>query len=209
MNEFTRMLEGYFGAAGRARLAEVKVGIAGAGGLGSNCAAMLVRSGFTRLRIYDFDRVECSNLNRQFYFHDQIGRPKVEALRENLRRINPDLQPETICERITAENVSRCFADCDIVIEAFDCAEAKKMLAKAYLGTGKLYITASGLAGWGNSDNIRINKLRDSLYLVGDDVSEAGNELPPLAPRVNIAAAKEADIALTWTLEKRNGSELE
>ena len=62
----------------------MKIGIAGAGGIGSNVAACLVRSGVQQLKIVDFDSVDESNLNRQFYFHDQIGRPKVQALAENL-----------------------------------------------------------------------------------------------------------------------------
>ena len=61
----------------RTRLAAATVGIAGAGGLGSNCALHLVRSGVGRLVIADFDVVNDSNLNRQFYFRDQIGRKKV------------------------------------------------------------------------------------------------------------------------------------
>ena len=52
----------------------MKVGIAGAGGLGSNCAAALVRTGFRHIKIADFDVVDYSNLNRQFYFLQQAGR---------------------------------------------------------------------------------------------------------------------------------------
>ena len=52
------------------------VGIAGAGGLGSNVAPALVRSGVGKLIIADYDTVSESNLNRQFYFANQIGRPK-------------------------------------------------------------------------------------------------------------------------------------
>ena len=63
------------------RVQEAPVAIAGAGGLGSNCSANLVRVGFRRFRIIDFDRVEASNLDRQFFFQDQIGLPKVEALK--------------------------------------------------------------------------------------------------------------------------------
>ncbi len=58
------------------------VGIAGAGGLGSNCAAHLVRVGFRKLKLVDFDVVETGNLDRQFYFADQVGMYKVEALRQ-------------------------------------------------------------------------------------------------------------------------------
>ena len=46
----------------------MKIGIAGAGGLGSNVAVHLVRSGISSLKICDFDVIENSNLNRQFYF---------------------------------------------------------------------------------------------------------------------------------------------
>ena len=67
------------------------IGIAGAGGLGSNCAMHLVRSGVRKFVIADFDTVSAGNLNRQFFFTDQIGRSKVEALAENLRRIEPSL----------------------------------------------------------------------------------------------------------------------
>ena len=75
----------------KSALIDKKVGIAGAGGLGSNCAAALVRCGLGKLVIADFDHIEESNLNRQFYFRDQLGKIKIEALRENLLRINPDL----------------------------------------------------------------------------------------------------------------------
>ena len=200
MNPFEQALLGYLGEARLDRLGSIRVGIAGAGGLGSNCAAFLVRSGFRKLRVFDFDKVEPSNLNRQFYFLDQVGRPKVEALAENLRRINPDLQLEYSTKAITADNVAIAFADCAIVIEAFDKAEAKKLLAEAYMNSGKLYISASGLAGWGDSDAIRVKQVNASFFLVGDLRSEAGKDLPPFAPRVNVAAAKEADIALAWAL---------
>ena len=50
------------------------IGIAGAGGIGSNVALQLVRGGLGHLKIIDFDHIETSNLNRQFYFSDQIGR---------------------------------------------------------------------------------------------------------------------------------------
>ena len=75
-------------------LEDAKVGIAGAGGLGSNCAMHLVRAGVKRLVIADFDVVSESNLNRQFFFRDQLGMKKVEALKANLLRINPEAEVE-------------------------------------------------------------------------------------------------------------------
>ena len=70
------------------RLAECTVGIAGAGGLGTAVAISLARACVGRLIIIDFDEVEAKNMNRQHYFIDQVGRPKVEALRENLERLD-------------------------------------------------------------------------------------------------------------------------
>jgi sulfur carrier protein ThiS adenylyltransferase len=66
----------------RKRLIEFRIGIAGCGGLGSNCAVALSRVGIGRLILVDFDVVELSNLNRQYYFRDQIGLLKTEALTE-------------------------------------------------------------------------------------------------------------------------------
>lgn len=50
------------------QLAQVRVGIAGLGGLGSHIAVFLARAGVHHLHLVDFDRVDESNLNRQHYF---------------------------------------------------------------------------------------------------------------------------------------------
>ncbi|MEE4292242.1 MAG: ThiF family adenylyltransferase, partial [Cycloclasticus sp.] len=71
------------------KIKQARVGIAGIGGLGSNVAIALTRVGIGQLDIADFDVVEPSNPNRQQYFIDQIGVPKVEALSDILKRINP------------------------------------------------------------------------------------------------------------------------
>ena len=52
----------------RDHLSRFRVGIAGAGGLGSNCAVSLARSGIGTLVISDFDVIEPGNLNRQYFF---------------------------------------------------------------------------------------------------------------------------------------------
>ena len=75
----------------RAIFEKAIVGIAGAGGLGSNCAMHLVRAGIKNLVIADYDSVSPSNLNRQFFFADQLGKQKVYALKENLLRIESRL----------------------------------------------------------------------------------------------------------------------
>ncbi|HAA43523.1 MAG TPA: sulfur carrier protein ThiS adenylyltransferase ThiF [Ruminiclostridium sp.] len=202
MNEFERGLVSYIGEDKLEKLKKVKVGIAGAGGLGSNCAFNLVRSGFCKLKIVDFDVVEPSNLNRQFYFLDQLGMPKVLALKENLERINPEVRIETIQQRVEQYNAKNLFDDCDAVVEAFDRVNCKTMMAERFYSSGKFFVCASGLAGWGNSDDIKVRKVHDKFYMVGDSVSEVKEGVPPISPRVNIAAAKQADLILNYFLNK-------
>ena len=201
MNDFERALAERIGPARFGKVQKARVGIAGAGGLGSNCANLLVRSGFKRFKIVDFDVVEWTNLNRQFYFADQVGQKKIVSLRNNLLRINPDIDIEIVDQKITEDNVAIIFSDCDIVVEALDNPGSKKMLAEAYFNSNKLLVCASGMAGWGNGDDIRIKKIRDNFFLVGDMVAETGPDSPPMAPRVNIVAAKEADIVLSYVLD--------
>lgn len=198
LNDFERCLAGILGEKELAAIQKVKIGIAGAGGLGSNCALFLVRSGFKKFRIVDFDVVEYSNLNRQFYFANQVGRRKVGALKENLLRINPDLEIEALAEKIEQENVHKLFTCCDVVVEALDQACYKKLVVEAYLHSGKLLVAVSGLAGWGISEGIKIRRVKEKFFLVGDLESEVQPARPALAPGVNVAAAKQADVILNY-----------
>jgi sulfur carrier protein ThiS adenylyltransferase len=190
-----------------ARLQSVTIGIAGCGGLGSNCAMHLVRSGFTRFVLVDFDRVEFSNLNRQAFFRDQEGQYKAEALAVNMRAVNPDLDLDIYVERVDVARVKRLFGDCDAVVEAFDRAAAKKRLVEALLPLGRLVVSASGIGGCGDGDALATRKVRDNFYLIGDGVTECSLDTPPLSPRVGIAAAKQADVILAHFLGPLNSKE--
>lgn len=202
MNATRQGITAYLGEAATERLGEFTVGIAGAGGLGSNCAMHLVRSGFARFVIADFDVVEPSNLNRQFYFPTQVGRPKVQALAENLMAIAPDIRVEAHCLRLDRDLARDIFEDCDVVVEAVDDPTAKKMLAEALLMQDKLFVAASGMGGWGRSDAIVTRRLREDFIVVGDMTTECSESAPPLSPMVGVAAAKQADVVLSWALEK-------
>ena len=173
-----------------------RIGIAGAGGLGSNVAMHLVRSGVKHLVIADFDVVSESNLNRQFYFADQLGMPKTGALAANLGRIAAGLELELHCCRVTAENALPLFGRCSIVVEAFDDDDAKEMLIRTLLAAGKTVVAASGMAGIGRSNSMRVRRLGSRLYLAGDGVAAVGPESPPYSPRVGLAAALEANTVL-------------
>ncbi len=205
MSNFEEGIGKYFKDTELAKIRGVRVGIAGAGGLGSNCAVNLVRCGFLDFVVVDYDVVEGSNLNRQFFFDDQVGKAKVEALKDNLLRINPDVRVEAINLKIGKDTIKDLFESCDIVVEAFDEVAFKKLIVETYMSSEKCLVAASGIGGWGNSDNIKIRKVRDTFYIVGDSVSEVGENCPPVSPSVTITAAKQADVVLSYVLRKRSG----
>lgn len=177
------------------RLKAATVGIAGVGGLGSAVAVALARVGVGRLVIADFDVVEPSNLNRQQYFIDQIGLPKVEALAANLQRINPYVAVEAHPTLLSPANIPEIFTPCGIVVEAFDRADMKAMLVDTVLGQmpGATVVAASGLAGYGPNNAITTRKVSSRLYLSGDGTSEARPGSGLMAPRVAIAAGHQAN----------------
>lgn len=200
MDAFRQDLILKLGEATLAKIEKTRIGIAGAGGLGSNCAACLARAGFRRFVIADFDKVDASNLDRQFYFADQIGMKKMEALKTNLLRINPKLELRMLDVKLGPENIRDVFRDCDAVAECLDLAESKQMLVSELLPSGKLIVSASGLGGYGTSDDIRIRRLKPNLVLIGDLASDV-EQSPALSPRVSIAAAKQADVLLEYVAE--------
>jgi sulfur carrier protein ThiS adenylyltransferase len=173
------------------------VGIAGAGGIGSNCAAALIRAGVGKLKIADFDTVSVSNLNRQFYFADQIGMKKVEALFNNLMRIRTDATLSIHPVRVTPQNLSLLFAGCDVVVEAFDHAKEKAWLIEEMFRQlpNTPLVVASGMAGYGKLEKLQVIR-QGNLVVCGDGVSEVTSASPPLAPRVGIVACMEADVVL-------------
>ncbi|MGA2774857.1 MAG: sulfur carrier protein ThiS adenylyltransferase ThiF [Candidatus Omnitrophota bacterium] len=201
METFREDLIKKFGKENLARVEETRIGIAGAGGLGSNCALNLVRSGFKKFKIVDFDIITPSNLDRQFYFLDQVGQKKVDALKINLCRVNPELDIKTEAVKITENNIKELFKNCHIIVECLDTSEGKSMLVNRLLPEGRFIVSASGLGGVGSSDEIRTHRIKENFVVVGDLKSDIKDK-PAVSPRVNIAAAKEADIVLEYVLKK-------
>ncbi|MDH5680417.1 MAG: sulfur carrier protein ThiS adenylyltransferase ThiF [Spirochaetota bacterium] len=180
------------------KVKNASVGIAGVGGLGSAIAIALARLGIGRLVLADFDVVEPSNLNRQQYFVHQIGEKKVEAMKENLERINPYVTVECHCVKLDSENLPRIYGEVDVLVEAFDRPDMKSMLVNSYFESypDKYVVAASGLAGSGNANDIQTRLLGRRLYLVGDRVSAAEPGRGLMAPRVGVAAHHQANKVL-------------
>jgi sulfur carrier protein ThiS adenylyltransferase len=182
------------------------VGIAGLGGLGSAIAIALARVGVGKLVLVDFDVVEPSNLNRQQYFIDQIGMYKVDAIKQNLQRINPYIDYDTQTVLLTAENVPKIFDSVDVLVEAFDAPNTKTMLLETFSRSypEKQIVMASGLAGFEPSNTIITRKMGKTLTIVGDLVTEAKPGTGLMSPRVGVAAHHQANAVLRILLGKNS-----
>jgi sulfur carrier protein ThiS adenylyltransferase len=174
------------------------VGIAGLGGLGSAIAVALARVGVGRLILVDFDVVEPSNLNRQQYFVDQIGMPKVEALQKNIAVINPYVRVQTYQEKLDRNNGERIFQEAEVVVEAFDRAEEKAMLINIVSEKmpDKYIVAASGVAGYGDGNEIKTVRFSSKIFIVGDQKTAAQPGVGLMAPRVGIVAHHQANTVL-------------
>ena len=184
------------------KLSGKRVGIAGAGGLGSNCAVALARVGLGNLVIADFDIVSEGNLNRQYFFYEQIGEKKVVALKENIRRINGNINVEDFDLKLNADDILRIFKNCDVIVEAFDLAEMKQMILETVLDRlpETPIVTGLGMAGWGDNGSIHYRN-EGMLHICGDEKTEIAEDIPPLAPRVGMVANMQANTVLEILLK--------
>lgn len=188
-------------------LQRATVGVMGLGGLGSPLALALARMGIGRLRLADYDVVEPSNLNRQHYFIDQIGQLKTAALKATIARVNPYVAVECIEARLREADIARCFAGVDVLVECFDDPVMKAAALRAALRdlSGVGYVGSSGVAGYGDNNAIRTQRLWARVYLVGDGESEAAPGQGLMAPRVGIAAHQQANQVIRLLLGVEEG----
>ena len=186
------------------KLKKATVGIAGLGGLGSTVAVALARAGVCRLIIADFDKIEKTNLNRQHYSVNQIGRYKVDALTENIKMVNPDVKIDGHIIKLTEENIPQIFAGADAIAECFDKADQKQMIVETVLTkmARPAIVSASGLAGYGKSNQIQTRRVSKRLILVGDNESGTDTGLPLTAPRVWIAASHQANAIIEILIDE-------
>jgi adenylyltransferase/sulfurtransferase len=138
------------GFEGMEKLRSAKVCVVGAGGIGNPVITQLTAMGIGKLRIVDRDVIEVTNLHRQhLYTDDDIGRVKVEAAAERLRKLNPTVEIEpvpTSVTKYTAEDIVKGF---DIVIDALDSVDARYALNDACIkhNIPLIYAGAIGVTG--------------------------------------------------------------
>ena len=185
-------------------LKNASVAVCGLGGLGSHIAINLARSGIGSLHLIDFDVVEPSNLNRQAYSVDDLGKTKTSAMKDQISKINPFIKLKIDNLKIEKENIKELFITDDIVCEAFDNAFYKAMLAQNFhtFFKDKILISASGLAGYGLSNLIKTRQIAKNFFVCGDLESAAQVGRGLMAPRVSLCAAHQANLVLELLANK-------
>lgn len=201
--ELERAFDERFPEGMKEKLRTARAAIAGLGGLGSNIAVMLARSGVGHLFLVDFDRVDVTNLNRQAYRIPHLGMYKTDALREILLEINPYMEIETCCAKVTAENAAELFGSWPIVCEAFDQPENKAMLITTLLAecTALYLVSGNGMAGYGSCNEIQTRQKMRRLFVCGDEKTDIGDGIGLMAPRVAVCAGHQANQVLRLILE--------
>lgn len=186
------------GKALQEKFSSATVAVCGLGGLGSNIAITLARAGVGKLILIDFDKVDITNLHRQQYKANQLGKFKTEALAENIKEISPYTELLLYTERLDENNAPSLLKDADIICEAFDDAEAKAMLIDVVFSElpEKHLVAASGMAGLKSPNSIKTRKITCRFYLCGDGVSEVDDVAGLFAPQVMLCAAHQAQTVL-------------
>lgn len=212
----------YFNDEDLKKIQKTKIMIVGCGGLGSNVATLLVRTGFINIVLVDYDVVELKNLNRQNYFISDIGKEKTDALKEILLNINPYVRVTTVntfLDKGKLLGIIKKYSP-DIIVEAVDKVELKATIFETALTLKKFLITASGIGGFGDIDKIKIIR-RKNYTMIGDlktesisayslntqknrvksKIADNNKTKMPLAPKVVATAAIQADEVLRKILK--------
>ena len=213
----------YFKDEEKEKIKKTKILIIGCGGLGSNIAIILTRVGHDNIIIVDYDKVEMKNLNRQQFFYNEVGKSKVHSIKERLLMINPDIKITAIEKKLTRKLLEKIIKKHkpDIIVEAVDKIKSKAMIFETALSMKKIVITASGVAGFGDIENVKIIRKKD-YTIIGDLSSRCGccdecyrgkKECDlkktlikkgkihmPLAPKVSMIASMQADEVLRRTI---------
>ncbi|MHA1504910.1 MAG: HesA/MoeB/ThiF family protein [Candidatus Heimdallarchaeota archaeon] len=132
------------------KIRKAKAVVIGAGGLGSVTATQLVVLGIGSLRLIDGDVVELSNLQRQLLYREKnIGEPKVEAAKNFLEELNPDVEIEIIQENVSKDNVKEVIDSADFVVDALDKFAPRYVVNRECLKKNIPYLfgAVSGLSG--------------------------------------------------------------
>lgn len=134
------------GADGQARIAAGSVLLVGAGGIGCGAAPWLASAGVGRLVIVDFDTIDATNLGRQVLFGpEDIGKSKVRVAGHRLASHNPDINIQTVDERLDDEALAELIKSVDIVLDGTDNFATRFQVNDACVADGKTLVSGSAI----------------------------------------------------------------
>lgn len=169
------------GPDGQRRLAEGRVLVVGAGGLGSPVLFYLAAAGVGTLGIMDGDCVDASNLQRQIlHATADLGRLKAVSAEERLRALNPDVDICPMTTRLTRENGPATLAGFDFVIDATDNFESKFIIADLCHASGLPYSHAGIARFYGQT--LTVLPGRSACYRCVFETPPATVSGPPQGP---------------------------
>ena len=132
------------GMEGQLKLKRARVLLIGTGGLGAPLGLYLAAAGVGHLGLVDFDKVDFTNLQRQVTFGtSDVGRRKVEAARERLSNLNPEIEIKVFETMLTSANALELFRDYDIIVDGTDNFPTRYLVNDATVLSGKINVYGS------------------------------------------------------------------
>ncbi len=137
-----------YGSNALERLSAAKVSVCGLGAVGGYAVEALARMGVGAFRLFDFDIVEGSNINRQLCaLASTCGRKKVDVWRERILDINPDAHVEAFDIFVDSNTVSEVLSGSpDLIVDAVDTVQSKALIIGGAWESGISVVSSMGAA---------------------------------------------------------------
>ena len=208
MNEiFSRnILIDKIGLIGQKKLYNSKVLIAGLGGLGSGVIANLTSLGIGTLGLIDFDKIELSNLNRQFiHKYNDIGNLKTTSASNWIKSYNPKIKTYIYNTKLQNDDCYYVIKDYDIIVDCFDSYNSKFLLNKVAIKYNKILVHA-GVSEFQGQITTIIPNITPCLNCIFENTNNLDNYNIKgiISPTINITAAIQANEVLKIILDLEN-----
>lgn len=168
---------GYVDAATQDKIRRCRLLIAGCG-LGASTAIAATRMGFQHFVLIDGDTVDAHNLNRQFYDFDDVGTPKVLALKKHILRINPEARVEAVQANLDKGNAVDLVGQVDIIFDTIDFLDLEAILAlhMSAQAQGKAVFTALSIGFGAGVLYFPADSKASLAQIIENDIAAASSE---------------------------------
>lgn len=136
----------FVGKSGQQKLKSSSVAVVGMGALGTVAAEILARAGVGRLVIIDRDIVELTDLQRQLLYDEaDVGKPKVLAAAEKLKRINSEVKIIAAAADVDYKNIKAVVGRPDVVLDCTDNLETRFLINEYCLKNKLAWVHAAAI----------------------------------------------------------------